>query len=251
MGPIQELEAIPGLRVDPAAPTPVYRQIADSIRSALREGRLAPGFRLPPSRDLARHLGVNRNTVVAAYDALASAGVVESHTGRGTFLAHAAPLPGRAPEAPPGATAAAWSPPFSRAVEGSRVAALLSIYRLVTASGGISFAGSYPAADLLPVDEFRRSMAATLRDRGSEVLGYGPTAGHAPLREMIAAGGYTLAYLSDEPAIVGILGCFGVVVALTLVLERVAFRPLRGTSPATMLVATFAISFLMQPFAKG
>ena len=29
-------------------------------------------------------------------------------------------------------------------------------------------------------------------------------------------------------------------------LERVAFRPLRGTSPATMLVATFAISFLLR-----
>jgi branched-chain amino acid transport system permease protein len=64
--------------------------------------------------------------------------------------------------------------------------------------------------------------------------------------EMIAAGGYTLAYLSDEPAIVAILACFAVVVALTLVLERVAFRPLRGTSPATMLVATFAISFLLR-----
>ena len=43
-----------------------------------------------------------------------------------------------------------------------------------------------------------------------------------------------------------ILACFAVVIALTLVLERVAFRPLRGTSPATMLVATFAISFLLR-----
>ena len=64
--------------------------------------------------------------------------------------------------------------------------------------------------------------------------------------EMIAAGGYTLAYLSDQPAIVAILACFAVVVALTLVLERIAFRPLRGTTPATMLVATFAISFLLR-----
>ena len=35
-------------------------------------------------------------------------------------------------------------------------------------------------------------------------------------------------------------------IALSLVMERVAFRPLRGASPATMLVATFAISFLLQ-----
>jgi branched-chain amino acid transport system permease protein len=64
--------------------------------------------------------------------------------------------------------------------------------------------------------------------------------------ELITAGGYTLAYLSGAPGIVAILACFGVVVAMALVMERVAFRPLRGTSPATMLVATFAVSLLLQ-----
>jgi branched-chain amino acid transport system permease protein len=64
--------------------------------------------------------------------------------------------------------------------------------------------------------------------------------------ELITAGGYTLAYLNGQPAIVGILACIGVVLALALVQERVAFRPLRGASPATMLVATFAVSFLLQ-----
>jgi len=64
--------------------------------------------------------------------------------------------------------------------------------------------------------------------------------------ELITAGGYTLAFLSGRPAILAILACFAVVVALTLLLERVAFRPLRETSPATMLVATFAVSFLLQ-----
>jgi len=64
--------------------------------------------------------------------------------------------------------------------------------------------------------------------------------------ELITAGGYTLAYLNGQPAIVGILACIGVVLALALVQERVAFRPLRAASPATMLVATFAVSFLLQ-----
>lgn len=63
--------------------------------------------------------------------------------------------------------------------------------------------------------------------------------------ELITAGGFTLAYLSGQPAIVAILACFGVVAALSLVQERV-FRPLRGAPPATMLVATFAVSFLLQ-----
>jgi branched-chain amino acid transport system permease protein len=64
--------------------------------------------------------------------------------------------------------------------------------------------------------------------------------------ELITAGGYTLAMLSNAPGIVAIAACFAVVVALALVQERIAFRPLRGAAPATMLIATFAVSFLLQ-----
>jgi branched-chain amino acid transport system permease protein len=64
--------------------------------------------------------------------------------------------------------------------------------------------------------------------------------------ELITAGGYTLAMLSNAPAIVAIAVCFAVVVALALLQERIAFRPLRGAAPATMLITTFAVSFLLQ-----
>ena len=63
--------------------------------------------------------------------------------------------------------------------------------------------------------------------------------------ELITAGAFTLAYLSNEPAIVAILACFGVVTALALV-QGFIFQPLRGTSSATMLVATFGVSYLLQ-----
>ncbi len=75
------------LTIDPRAAEPVYRQIADGIRGALTAGRVAPGERLPPTRDLAKALGVNRNTVVAAYDLLIETGEATGQTGRGTFLA--------------------------------------------------------------------------------------------------------------------------------------------------------------------
>jgi branched-chain amino acid transport system permease protein len=64
--------------------------------------------------------------------------------------------------------------------------------------------------------------------------------------ELITAGGYTLALLSGAPAVVAIIVCFAVVIALALLQERIAFRPLRGAAPATMLIATFAVSFLLQ-----
>jgi branched-chain amino acid transport system permease protein len=64
--------------------------------------------------------------------------------------------------------------------------------------------------------------------------------------EIITAGGYTLAFLSNEPALVAIAACVAVCIGVALLQERVAFRPLRGASPVTMLIATFAISFLLQ-----
>src|SRR5207248_8504921 len=64
--------------------------------------------------------------------------------------------------------------------------------------------------------------------------------------EIITAGGYTLAYLNGSSPVVAILACVAACIGLALVQERVAFRPLRSASPATMLVATFAVSFLLQ-----
>ena len=73
---------IPGLTIEAESAVPVYRQIADGVRSAAKDGRLKPGHRLPATRDLARELGVNRQTVVTAYEHLQGEGWVESHTGR-------------------------------------------------------------------------------------------------------------------------------------------------------------------------
>jgi branched-chain amino acid transport system permease protein len=66
--------------------------------------------------------------------------------------------------------------------------------------------------------------------------------------ELITAGAYVLAYTSGWPPALAIVACVAAVIALALAQERIAFRPLRrsGASPATMLVATFAVSFLLQ-----
>ncbi len=175
---------IPGLQVDPNSAVPVYRQIADGVRAAAQDGRLAPGHRLPPTRDLARQLRVNRQTVVAAYEDLAADGRVRSRSGKGTFLVDP---PATADPAAVAATDEGWLATFSRAVEGPDVGGLLSVYQMANAADGISFAGSYPARELMPVEEFSRVIASTLREAGRDVLSYGPTAGHLPLRELLAA----------------------------------------------------------------
>ncbi|MGZ8687286.1 MAG: branched-chain amino acid ABC transporter permease [Gaiellaceae bacterium] len=69
--------------------------------------------------------------------------------------------------------------------------------------------------------------------------------------QLIMAGAFALAFASDKdwPVWTGIVLCFAVVIALSLAMERVVFRPLRTSSPAVMLVATFAVAFLLQSVA--
>jgi branched-chain amino acid transport system permease protein len=65
------------------------------------------------------------------------------------------------------------------------------------------------------------------------------------------AGAFALAFASDRgwPVGVGIVLCFAVVLALSLAMERIVFRPLRTQSAAVMLTATFAVAFLLQSIA--
>jgi branched-chain amino acid transport system permease protein len=69
--------------------------------------------------------------------------------------------------------------------------------------------------------------------------------------QLIMAGAYALALASEWgwPVWAGIVLCFAVVLTLSIAMERLVFRPLRTQSPAVMLVATFAIAFLLQSIA--
>ncbi len=69
--------------------------------------------------------------------------------------------------------------------------------------------------------------------------------------QLVMAGAFALALASEWgwPVWAGILLCFAVVIALSALMDRLVFRPLRTQSPAVMLVATFAVAFLLQNIA--
>ncbi|HEX3279291.1 MAG TPA: GntR family transcriptional regulator [Thermoleophilaceae bacterium] len=75
--------------VDRSAGVPVGAQLASRIRSAVRDGTLQEGDRLPSVRELADSAGVNVNTARTLYARLESEGIVRSEQGRGTFVAAA------------------------------------------------------------------------------------------------------------------------------------------------------------------
>src|ERR1700722_4132301 len=79
--------AIANIALDVRSPLPLHEQICQAIRSAVWAGELPPKTLMPTTRQLARHLGVARNTVVFAYARLAAEGLCVSNTRRGTRVA--------------------------------------------------------------------------------------------------------------------------------------------------------------------
>lgn len=76
---------------------PIYLQVKAHILDKIKNGYYRPGDKLPTERDLARELGISRNTVSAAYKELLLEGALEAKQGRGTFVRN------------PAAAVAAWN----------------------------------------------------------------------------------------------------------------------------------------------
>ncbi len=169
--------------LDRASPEPLYRQIAERLRGEILADRLAAGSRLPSVRELARGLGVNLVTVVAAYRELIRAGLASGQVGRGTFV--------RRPEAPlepkemfreevPGEAGTRWD---RAAVPQSRA----TMFFKPLDKDVVALNSGLPSADFFPMAAFRRALDAVLRREGSAALQYQPMEGNGPLREAIAA----------------------------------------------------------------
>jgi DNA-binding GntR family transcriptional regulator len=75
-----------GIRIDRAGDVPVGIQLAWALRGAIESGVLRRGDRLPPLRELAVEVGVNPNTLRAAYARLEADGLIETRHGSGTFV---------------------------------------------------------------------------------------------------------------------------------------------------------------------
>lgn len=76
----------PEFSINPQLDVPIYRQLVDTIRVAVKKGTLAPLERLPTVQELSERLDVAKGTIKRAYDELEREGIVEKAQGRGTFI---------------------------------------------------------------------------------------------------------------------------------------------------------------------
>ncbi len=149
-------------------------QIYRELRTAILDGRLRRGERVPPTRELARRLKVSRNTVSVAYEWLTAEGLLAGRPRAGSFVQGEAPARGGRPRASSGVhlrARAFWSEqPAPGAPE---------------APSAYDFRVGIPDAQLFPFEAWRRLMTRQLR-AAAMPAGYGEAAGHPGLREAVA-----------------------------------------------------------------
>ena len=155
-------------------PTQIYR----AIGAAVRGGRLGTGAALPSSRELARALGVSRNSVNAAYELLRADGTIVVRRGAVPSIASGALFEdAKTPSAP-------TSPGLSR--RGDRLAANLRGPLGERASGQLE--PGAPDETLFPADLWARTLRRVARRRFGAGAIYGEMAGLGALR--VALAGY-------------------------------------------------------------
>jgi len=176
------------LDLDPDAEVPLYRQLYDALRSAILDGRLAAGARLPSSRLLASDLGVGRNTVLAAFEQLTAEGYLEALVGAGTCVAKS--LPDDLLEIAKDKASKAAKLTAAATTVSARGAALASVKRMAVPyerGHARAFQHGLPAIDLFPMTLWSRLLARRARDHAGSLFGYETGAGFRPLQEAIAA----------------------------------------------------------------
>jgi GntR family transcriptional regulator / MocR family aminotransferase len=172
--------------LDRSSSTALHRQLYDQLRGAILSGRLAPGTRLPSTREMASELSVARNTVLNAFDQLYAEGYLVRRVGDGTYVS---------PELPDDS----WRIKGARVVRKPprRHGRLISEWGAAVMSISVSpgnyqgvprpFRTGTPALDAFPYKLWGRLLARRWKESGPAVIPYGDSAGYLPLRKAIAS----------------------------------------------------------------
>jgi GntR family transcriptional regulator / MocR family aminotransferase len=156
------------------------RSLHRQLRSAILEGRLAAGVRLPSSREVASRYGIARNTALAAYDLLLSEGYLVTRPGGGTFVANVTPPASR----PHAATPAA---PQGDPRLNERWRMPPPVVRLTSSRAfDFDFILGLPDKQAFPFEIWRRLSARAQRLLSKTPANYGEPEGRPALRAAIA-----------------------------------------------------------------
>ncbi|VWC01377.1 DNA-binding protein [Burkholderia pseudomultivorans] len=162
-------------------------QIFRQLRTAIVDGRLESGARLPSTRDLAKQLGVSRKTTLDAFERLAAEGYLTTRAGDGTFVAGGlARVPHRTGASTPSLVEDA---PRIDAVDARALWRELPDGPAMPTpreTPGFDFRGGVTDKTLFPFDAWRRCLHHALRQQARGPGQYHDPAGDPQLRGAIA-----------------------------------------------------------------
>ena len=169
------------LSVEPTSERPLFQQIYLMLRTAIISGTLAPGSRLPSTRQLADRLGVSRTSVLTAYEQLIAEGYVAGQAGSGTYVSQ--DVPQAIAAAPPPETKPQRNARRKLSAAGERYLNLASDLSVVQHS---AFGTGCCSIDAVTVEAWRRISAQEMRRFNPVNLGYAHPAGEYDLRNEVA-----------------------------------------------------------------
>src|SRR4051812_34066881 len=167
--------------LDRDGPVSITQQLVDLFATAIEEGKLEPGEKLPTTRALAAEAGVNHLTAARVYRRRAELGYVTAPGRRGPLVR----TPGPAAPEGEGDGWQVWAMPDRPATYSEQVQD--DAFRLAREPGIISLSTGWPAPQLYPTKELAKITAAVFREEGGNALNYLTAEGLYPLREQIAS----------------------------------------------------------------
>lgn len=154
-----------GFKIDRQAEATITGQLTAQIRDAILCGKIEAGSKMPPTRSLARELGVSRNSVLLSYEQMIAEGYLTSAAGSGTFAADIGRLP--AIKKPPAPAAA----PDAQGGEAEDV---------------IRFYAGTPDVSALPRAAWAKALRDACLDADDAAFGYGSPKGCPELTAALA-----------------------------------------------------------------
>ncbi|WP_342471158.1 PLP-dependent aminotransferase family protein [Ureibacillus sp. FSL K6-3587] len=154
------------LEIDRTMDIPLIRQVYEQIRIRILDGELMAGEKLPPTRELASHLGISRNVVIEAYEQLLAEGYIEARQGSGTYVAEGA---------------------FLNQQKKKDVLSFVEIHQSEeNANDVIDFRSGIPALNLFPRNTWGKIAKEVCLNAANSVFGYGYPEGRAELRYILS-----------------------------------------------------------------
>lgn len=156
---------------------PIYIQIENYIKGIIDKNLLAQNSKLPATREMAKLLGVSRNSVITAYENLEAEGILYTIKGKGTFISNRNI-----------GTSAKWNVSWNNYINdyGDKASELDIVKSEIPWSKDlISFKSISPEGELFNIEEVKKAFLNTISKENHKILNYGYAKGYKPLMEYI------------------------------------------------------------------